>query len=47
MDVNLFTDYRFAARLEQLLIEWKLDGTNKKTSSSKVFLDWLLVKTLW
>lgn len=24
---------RFAARLEQLLIEWKLDGTNKKTSS--------------
>ncbi|KAK2560352.1 Rab3 GTPase-activating protein catalytic subunit [Acropora cervicornis] len=26
---------RFAARLEQLLIEWKLDGTNKKKSTSK------------
>ncbi|KAJ7392050.1 Rab3 GTPase-activating protein catalytic subunit [Desmophyllum pertusum] len=26
---------RFAARLEQLLIEWKLDGTNRKSTSSK------------
>jgi len=26
---------RFAARLEQLLIEWKLDGTHRKSNSSK------------
>jgi len=30
------TDFRFAARLEHLLIEWKLDGTNRKSTSSKV-----------
>jgi len=30
------SDFRFAARLEHLLIEWKLDGTNRKSASSKV-----------
>ena len=33
-----FNDFRFSARLEHLLIEWKLDGPHRKSTSTEVTL---------
>ena len=37
-----FNDFRFSARLEHLLIEWKLDGHHRKSASTEVTLRKLL-----